>query len=181
MGVAGAGLAIVGAGAVVSTVSAVSSAEAQGAQAKYQSQVAANNATIAQNNAQMAVAAGESQAQQEELKDRGKAGAIKAAAGANGITLGSGSAGDVDQSERLLNETDAATIRSNAARSAYGYETQASNFTASSALESSIAGQADTNAILGGTGSLLGSAASGAGKYSSWVQAGGGSGASAGF
>ncbi len=63
------------------------------------------------------------------MKTRGQVGAIEASQAASNITVGSGSAVDVRSSAAEMGELDALTIRSNAEKQAYGYQTQAAAFT----------------------------------------------------
>ena len=164
------------AGAAVSGASAIVQGESTAAQDKYQAQVAANNATTATQNAQLAAATGEAQAGQQETKNRAVEGSIVAAQGANNITIGTGSALDVEQSSALTGQIDAATIRSNAARVAYGYETQAQDYQAESNLENQASSNSALSGFISGTGSLLGGAASVGSKYAGWQATGGSSG-----
>lgn len=55
-------------------------------------------------------------------------GAIKAAEAAGNVDVNSGSAVDVQSSAAALGELNAITIRGNAAKEAYGYETQSTSF-----------------------------------------------------
>ena len=147
-------------GSVVSAAGTVASGFATAANANYQSQVAANNAQIAQQNAAYAIEAGQAKTEQQALKNASAGGAIKAAQAANGISVNSGSAVDVQVSEREKGTLDAETTLHNAQLQAYGYRTQATNFEAQSALDTQQAGQAEFGGILGATGSLLSSAKS---------------------
>lgn len=109
--------------------------QAAAASAKYNSQVQANNAQIAQNNAALAGEQGAANAGIEQQKTRAAVGGIKAAQAANGIDVNSGSAVDVRSSAAELGELNAITIRSNAAKTAYGYQTQQSSDMAQSQLD----------------------------------------------
>lgn len=131
--------------AAVSAYGAVSTSEAQASEAKYQSRVADNNAIIAQQNASWAAQAGNAQAEQKQLQTRAKVGGIVAAEAASGLDVNSGTALDVRSSASELGELDAINIRSNAARTAYGYNVQSTsdqnqsqldNFAASSDITS---------------------------------------------
>lgn len=157
------GMGAVGTG--ISAFGAVEGAQAQSANAAYQSQIAANNAKIANQNASWTMQSGEAQAQQEGMKTRSEVGAIKAAQAGNNIDVNSGSAVDVRSSASQLGELNALTIRSNASRQAYGYETQSMNETAQSQLEASQSSQALDAGMFSVAGSLLGGASSFAGNY----------------
>lgn len=136
----------------------------------YQAQVANNNATIERQNAAEASAAGQQQAEIAGIKGAAQGGQIKAAQAANGIDVNSGSALDVQTSQKEASQLDAETVLNNANLSAYGYTTQAVN-------DQAQAGQDQIGAVLGAAGSLVGGASS---LPSSWT--GGASGATgAGF
>ena len=166
MGATAAGLMAVS--GLVSGFGASQSASAASSAASYQSQVDANNAQIAAENAKLATSVGESQAEQSELQTRATAGSVKAAQGANYITTGTGSAAAVNRSVSELGMLDAATIRSNAARNAYGFETQQMGFQAESQLQASAANEDTEAGDIGFATSLLGGATSGATKYAQW-------------
>lgn len=160
-------------GTAVSVVGQMQSAQAQKAAANYQAQVAANNAALAKQQAQETTAAGEQQTAMQQMKTRATVGAIRAAEGASGVDVGSGSNVDVRSSAAELGELDALTIRSNAARQSYGYETGATSFQAQSQLDKATASQAGTAGVFGAAGSLLSGASSVAKEYSAWQQASG--------
>lgn len=153
-------------------------AKAQAGAYDYQAQVAANNAKVAQQNATFAGEIGESNAERQEMRTRATVGAIKAGQGASGVDINSGSAADVRASAGELGALDALTIRSNAARQAYGYQTTATSATAQSGLDKYAAENARKGADIGFMGSLLGGAASAGGKALDYNQQGLFSGAS---
>ena len=160
----------------VAAYSAYSSASAQGAAAHYQSQVAANNATIAQQNANYAIAAGEEKAQMTSMQNAARIGQIKAAIGANNIDVNSGSAADVQTSQREIGKLDEETTMNNALLQAYGYQVQGTGFTAQAGLDTATAGQAPVAEAGGISGSLLSGAKA---IPASWLGSGiGGSGGS---
>lgn len=113
------------AGTAVSVVGAEQSASAQRQSAAYQAQVAANNQQMANTFAQQSAQQGEAQAAQVEQKTRAVAGSITAAQAANNIDVNTGSALDVKTGAAETGQLDALTIRSNAARAAYGFQTKA--------------------------------------------------------
>ena len=164
-----AGVASAGVGAYGS----ISSGIAQSNQAKAEAQVAANNATIAQQNAVRASQSGEQQAAESEQKTRAQVGAIKAAQAANGTDVNSGTNVDVRSSAAAQGELNALTIRSNAARTAYGYQTQSQSYQTQSNLDNSQASNAAISGGINGASTLL----SGAGKAAQYI---GGSGMNAG-
>lgn len=145
---------------------------ANAAEQNYQAQIAINNQSVATSNARLQMASGEEQTFAAGLKNRQNIGAIKAGQAASGIDVNSGSAVDVRSSADELGQLDALTVRSNAAREAYGYKVQASNFGAEAesdkfaASNDIIAGKeakeagdiAAVGSILGGINAAVGSA-----------------------
>lgn len=166
MGVAAAGLVVTAVAAAASTYSAVSSANAQKAAAAYQAQVASNNAQIANYNANSAIAEGNQKLQAAEQQAAQHQGMIRAAFGAGGIDMDSGSALRTQQGMAEVDQLNQATIVSNAARSAWNYRNQGADFTAQSQLDMMRSNQASQSAILGGIGSML----SGAGQFANQYQ-----------
>ena len=165
-------LATVGS-AITGVVGAEQSASAQAAAANYQAQIAANNAIVQQQNAAAATQTGEAQASAQAMKARQQAGAIKAGEAASGVVVDSGSAADVQTSQAELSDLDALTIRSNYARSAYGYEVAATGQTAQSQLDIAAADNASAAGGINATTSLLSGATSLGTQYARWQQAAG--------
>ncbi len=155
-------------GGITGAIGSYESGQAGKAQAEYQAEVAAQNQKLAQQSAQMASASGEAQAEQAGLKSRANLGAIRAAEGASGIDVNSGSAEDVQSSARGLGMLDQLTIRSNAAKTAYGYETQGLAYGGQQQLEKAVAQQAPIAGAFGAAGSLLSGAAGVSNQYATW-------------
>lgn len=158
-----AGAAVVGAG--ISAYGSIESSEATAAADKYNAAVAQNNAIIANNNASQAAAAGESQAEQTALQTRAKVGGLKANEAAAGVDVNSGSALDVRSSAQQLGELNAITVRSNAAKVAYGYQTQNMNDVAQAQLDQTAANNAITAGDINAAGNVVGGLSSAAGSY----------------
>lgn len=154
------------AGAAVSAQAAMQNANAQAASAKFQSQVAAGNQQTALQNAAFAAASGEQQAAVQEQKTRAQIGAIEASQGSSGVDVNSTTATNVRTSQGELGKLDAETIRSNAARQAYGYETQGNNFGNSSSADVSQAQNAETAGDFSAGAGLLSGAGNAAANYS---------------
>lgn len=117
--------------------------QAKGQQQQYtaQADAAAYQATVANKNSAVAeeYAKSEEQRGQVEFENTKIAGkqiisAQKAGQGASGLDVGSGSPLRVRQSQAVLNELDAATVLSNAAKRAYGFRTQGEDFAATAGL-----------------------------------------------
>jgi hypothetical protein len=157
MGVALAPVALAAgiAGSAVSAYGAYESGQANSAAAAYQSAVAANNAQIAQQNSRLDIQAGETASFNQGLKTRAAVGQEKAAQGASGIDVNTGSAPAVRAGTAQMGMLDALTIRSNAAKEAYGQEVQATSDTAQSQLDTMESEQASTAGDIGAVGSLL--------------------------
>lgn len=158
--------------AVIGAVGAESSASAQAASATYNAEIATQNQQIATQNANLAAASGEQQAAISEQKTRAKEGGIITGEAAGNINVMTGSAVDVQTSEKALGLQDALTIKSNAARQAYGYQTQAYNYGAESNLYGYEAQTAQTAGMINAGSTLLGGAASGLSNYARFLQAG---------
>lgn len=147
-------------GAATSAGGAIMGGEATSQAASYQAQVARNNATIAQQNATYSEEAGQQQAQVESLKGAAQAGQLKASQAANNVDVNSGSAIDVQQSQREQSQLDTETTENNALLKAYGYRTEATSDTAQAQLDQTEAAEAPIGAAIGATGGLLSSASS---------------------
>lgn len=166
-------------GAALSAVSSYGQAQATAANASYQAQVAANNAKIATVNAGMDTQSGEIAAVNQGMKTRAAIGATKAAEGASGVSVNSGSFPQVRASEAELGMLDAMTIRSNAAKQAYAAEVQATSSTAESQLLTAESSEASSIAPVSALGTFLGGASSVGGnylRYSTGAPPGGGGG-----
>jgi hypothetical protein len=170
MSVTLAGLAAAGglAGAGVSAYGAYNTMEANSANAAYQAQVAANNAKIAQQNAGMDIQSGEIQAANQGLKTRAAVGTIKAQEAAQGVDVNTGSFPQVRAAASELGMLDALTLRSDAAKAAYGQEVAATSATAESGLLGAESTQAANAAPGGALGSFLSSASSVGGNYAKY-------------
>lgn len=162
------GLAVAAIGAGVSAYSAVQQGEAAKAAANYQAQVAQNNATIAGMNANAATAEGNQKVQAQEEQAAQHQGMIRAVMGAGGIDLNSGSALRNQEGVAQVDQLNKDTIISNAARTAWNYRNQGSDFAAQSQLDVERGQQAQTAGLMGGFSSLLSGAGSFATKWNSF-------------
>lgn len=147
-------------GTVVSTglsvIGALQQGRAASASAKYNAGVAANNAEIAKRNASATMAAGDTEANMVQRKTRSTVGSLKTDQAASGIDVNSKSAVDVRSSASELGMLDALSVRSNAARRAYGYQTDAASYSAQSQLDRFEASNASTAGYLNAGATLLG-------------------------
>lgn len=134
-----------------------------------QAQVADYNAHVADLQAADALERGSEQEARYRTQIRGAIGAQRAGQAAGNIDVGFGSAADVQGDAAYLGELDALTIRTNAAREAWGYKVQSYDYTKQAAIDRKAganqiaAGDAAAVAarynvastIVGGTTSLL--------------------------
>ena len=153
---AGAGLlgGILGAGGASTSAQATAQAD------YYQAQVAANNAQIASQNATATMGAGELTATNSGLQARAKLGTMTASMGANGVDVNTGSNAAVRAGADQTSMLDALTIRSNAARQAYGYQVQATSDTAQGQLDPMAGDNAEKAGSINAQTSLLSGASS---------------------
>jgi hypothetical protein len=168
--IAGVALAAVGTAATVAGAEQQASSQAQAA--AYQAQVAANNQATANQMASQAVQRGEANATTQEMKTRATVGAITAAQAANNVDVNTGSALDVKTGAEETGQLDALTIRSNAAREAYGFKTEGVNFAADAGLLEQKSQQAIEAGDIAAAGSLLGGASSTVKMYQGYVNSG---------
>ena len=161
------GASAVGAG--VSAYGSIEASQAQAASARYNAEIAQQNAGIADRNATMVGQAGEQQAAVVQQKTRSEVGAIEASQAASNVDVNTGSAVDVRSSAAALGELNALTVRSNAAKEAYGYQTQAVGYENEAKLNYAQ-GEADVTAgEIGAAGSLIGGIGSSASSWNSFM------------
>ena len=175
MGLATFALVATGVGAASSAYGAYEQGQAESQAASYQAQVARNNQIVAQQNAQMALQTGQ---QQEAAKREQTAQMIstqRAMVAGSGIDPNSGSSKRIQGDTAALGALDASTIRNNAARTAYGYQTQGMDFAAQAGLLQSESSSAASAGELSAFGSIVGGAASVANKWYTYKNLYGGS------
>jgi hypothetical protein len=146
----------------------IEAGQAQSKAAAYNAAVARNNQTIAEQKAQYTAEAGEAQAQEEDLQNANKEGAMRAAIAANNVDVNTGSAEDVQTSQREVDRLDTLTNLNNTLLQVYGYQTQATNYAAQSNLDTAESQQASIAGDIGGFGTLVGNASNIGFK---WLQA----------
>jgi hypothetical protein len=152
LGAVSAGAAV--AGVALSAASTISSGIAQQNAANYNAAVARNNQTEAQQNATYAIQSGVTQEEEAGQKAAAQEGAVKAGIAADNIDVNSGSAVDVEKSQRETGLLSEETVSNNAALQAYGYETQATSYGAQAGLLSSEASEAVPGSLLSAAGQL---------------------------
>jgi hypothetical protein len=127
------------AGVVGSTVAAYQKSKAEQDAYEYRSRIAANNAQLADWQAADAVTRGQDAENRQRQKTAQLKGTQRASLAARGIDLGEGSALDILTGTDVLGETDALTLRANAAREAWGYRAQANQYRNDAAMSSRMA------------------------------------------
>lgn len=159
------------AGTAISGLGALQQSKAASASAGYNAEVAANNAKIATQNSQFAGAEGEQNVAASAAKTRAAVGATIANQGASGIDVNSGSALDTRESEAKLGMLNTLNIRSQAARQAYGYSTEATAFTGQQALQKLQQSSDQTGGYLNAGSTVLGGIGK-ASQYTNWLNQG---------
>lgn len=119
-----AGLGATAGGSLMSGFGALASGFSNKSMYDYQSGVAQLKSQIDQWNAESARQTGEVSSLSAGLQQGQQFGKIIAAQSASGLDIRSGSNKQVQDSTRQINQLDTDIIRSNAAKTAYGYETE---------------------------------------------------------
>lgn len=168
-----ASLGLTAAGGLAGAVGQIQAGQAQAAADKYNATMARQNANVAKENATIAGQSGEAQAAIQQQKTRALVGSTKANQAASGIDVNTGSAVSVRTSEAELGGLDALTIRSNAAREAYGYRVQETNYKAQGELDEFAAKNAQEAGWVGGVSTLLGAAGTAGSNFAKYQLTGG--------
>jgi hypothetical protein len=147
---------------VMSTIGGIQQGNAASAAAGYNAKIAAQNAELQRQNAAFAGAQGEQNVAAAQAENKAKLAAIEAEQGASGVDINSKSSSQVRQSASKLGMLNALNIRSEAARKAYGFQTDAVNSDAESRLSKAqgksakIGGYLNAGAtVLGGVGKAV--------------------------
>lgn len=130
-------------GGIIKGVSAKNAADANAA-------VDQQNAAVANQAAGTALANGQQQATMRAMQGSRTAGAQTAGFAASGVSASAGSALDVLGDTALVSKEDQDVIQNNAARTAWGYQTQASNFQQKAGLDEQEGSSEEVGDILGG-------------------------------
>lgn len=138
-------------------------------QGNYMAAVAQNNAALSRLNAQSAVEAGQYNASVAKMRGSEVAAQAEAAQGANNIDVNVGSAVASREATQRMSAIDAAMIQYNAARQAYGFDTQANTESTQASLDK----MAGANALLTGLAKAGGAAATGAAAFPTSVMTSG--------
>lgn len=116
--------ASMGLSAIGAITNAFSQSAAVRAQGNYESSIASTNAAIAGLQERQTLEQGDIEASRQNLKTQASVGSEKAAEGASGVDVASGSAAIVRAGTTSVGQIDELTIRNNAARKAWGYQTE---------------------------------------------------------
>ena len=108
------------------------------------------NANIAAQAAGAALENGQQQASMAAMRGERTIGAQKAGFAASGVSTGTGSALDVLSDTAMVSKQDQDVIQNNAARTAWGYNSQATNFRNKAALDEQEGTSQEFGDILGG-------------------------------
>lgn len=151
------------ASAVVTAAGTYESSQAAAGAAKYNASVAEQNAQIATQNAQLAAGEGEQKTGLAGLQAQATSGKIKAAEAADNVDVDSGSSLGVQKSSAEAGMLNEMNIRSNAARTAYGYEVNNVQDIGQANLDRAQATSDEIGGYLSASGKLIGAAGDAAG------------------
>lgn len=151
----------------MSAIGSIFAGQSQKQMYDYQSKVALINAQIDKQNSEWEQTKGEIEAQQYGLKAGQQFGQIRAAQGASNIDVNSGSAAEVQRSQRQLTQMDIGQIRQNAAKNAYDYQVKGVMDIDQSKLYTAAGENAEKAGYIGAASSILGSVSS---VSSKWIQ-----------
>lgn len=154
---------------VFTVVAGVQTAQTQRAIGRYNAEVAENNAQVAEQQARDANIRGARKADEQRLKTKLMIGKQRASLAAQGVTLDSETSLDILGDTAMFGAMDEETIRTDAAREAWGYQVQATNYRNQGRLDR-------WTGNMQARGTLLSTAAQtfqmGAGVASSWPKGG---------
>jgi hypothetical protein len=114
-------------GAINSMIGTYFAAKSQKSALQFQADMSKVNARMAENQAQSIMAAGQANVASMTTRQGQQQGAQRAAMGANGGDLGSGSNAEVLASSKILAQIDKNTMDANTTRAAWGARTQSVN------------------------------------------------------
>lgn len=127
-------------------------AYAQNEAGRQQQKIANRNAELLDASAADAIQRGEEQARQVKRQARSLRGRQRAAAAGGGVDVNSGTALDLQEETTALGEIDAATLRKNAFREAWGIRMQASNQREAGAFAKRTGRNQAIGTLIGGAG-----------------------------
>jgi hypothetical protein len=171
---AGPGLQAVG--SVIGAFGAYSSGQAEAGAAHYNANIQRQNAAVSRMNAQIAEQSGEAQVGISGQKTKAVIADTTAHQAASGVDTQGGSYTDVRSSEREIGALDAMALRSNAARTAYGYKAQAQSEEDQATLSDTQGKNAAVAGELNAASTFLGGASQASTSFQKYQLAGGFSG-----
>ena len=160
------------ASAGVSAFGAIQQGEAAKASADYNAAVQRNNAIIQGQNAARAAAAGRSDAQIRSFQTAAQTGAARAAYGAAGTDLSTGTPSEVQKSISQMGQFETMNIMDRALNQARSYNVAAMSDEAQARLLQMQGQQAQAAGITGALGSIVGGAASVGAKFAGFQNQG---------
>lgn len=138
------------------------SSQSKASNLNFQADMDALNAQQAEKQAQATLYQAERKAGQVSLAYGAAKSSQRASMAANGVDLGTGNAAEVQASTDLVKKIDMDTIAANAMRSAWGFRTQATNYSNQALIARATAGSISPTAsaftsMLGSAGNVAGS------------------------
>lgn len=155
-------------GGLISAAGSVFQGMAAQKEAQYQAQIAKNNAIIAKQNAIAAQVAGSREEEAYRIKATNTRATQRAAFANSGIDVNIGSPLRVQVGTRKIEELDALTIRNNAFRERYDFESQARQFRAQAGLYEMQGRNAMISGAIGAASGVVGAIGSVSPKWDSW-------------
>lgn len=153
------------AGGIINAFGAFGQGQSQSKMYAYQAQVAQINSQIDKQNADYARQVGDRNQLNYGLRFGQQEAQIRTAKAASGLDINSGSAADVQSSQRKLDQMDLSTMRENAAKTAYDYDVKATQDMNQAGLYNAASSNASRAGIISGLGSLIGTAGSVSSKW----------------
>ncbi len=169
---AAAGLATTVIGGIIQFQGQRAAGKAARAEAEYKAALAQNNRIRAEYLAEDAIERGKEEEAEERLRGRMLVGLMRAELASSGQVVDEGSAGELTIDQAELNELNAITVRTNAAREAQEFRIRASQFGSEADLQEFAGRQAERRSRRSGLGTLLTTATSVAGRWYQFRQQG---------
>jgi hypothetical protein len=141
---------------VMSVVGGVTQGAAQKKAAYSNALTLESNATLADASQASALQQGAQQEGRIRMKGSATENSQQADYGASGVDVHSGSAADVGASTEAVSELDAQIAKNNAARQAWGFQVQATDFRRRAQYERDTGDMAEETSVLGGVTQGLG-------------------------
>lgn len=161
------GLGATAGGGILSAFGSISSGIANKGMYDYQASVAKLNQQIDNQDAEFATQTGEQQSQISGMKTGQQIAQTKVAQASSGFDVNSGSNAQVRASEHTVGAIDSAIIRSNAAKTAFNYQTQGAIAGSQASLYTAAGNNAETAGVINAGSSILGATGS---VSSQWLQ-----------